>query len=104
VKVNKQIEKTDSTLASMSDINISKEPSEYRIEFWKSPLNFKGYKMSKGKIIIYGINPAPQVKLVEMENIYYLAVNPYTYRLEYTDDFKSFEKITDKGTLNKLGL
>jgi hypothetical protein len=42
--VNKKSAETDSTLAAMSDVENSKAITRYRIEFWKSPLNYKGYK------------------------------------------------------------
>src|SRR5581483_11221822 len=43
--VNKKSAQTDSTLASMSDVDNAKIHASYRVEFWKSPLNYKGYKM-----------------------------------------------------------
>ena len=55
--MSKKNKETDSTLAAMSDIGDIKDPLQYRIEFWKSPLNYKGYKMSRGKIILYGMSP-----------------------------------------------
>ncbi len=101
VKKNRQ---TDSTLESMSDITDEKEQSNYRIEFWKSPLNYKGYKMSRGKIVLYGINPSIPVNLTMQNDNYYLLVNHSAYRVEYTDEYKPFEKITDKAILKKVGL
>jgi len=102
--VNKKIEQTDSALATMSDVGETKEPSQYRIEFWKSPLNYKGYKMSRGKIILYGITPVTSVNLTMENGAYYLLVNQTAYGVDYTDDYKPFDKITDKITLKKLGL
>lgn len=55
--VSKKTQETDSTIAAMSEVSDSQKPTDYRVEFWKSPLNYKGYKMSTGKIVLYGINP-----------------------------------------------
>ena len=104
VKLNKKTQETDSTLSNMSDVGNTKEPLQYRVEFWKSPLNYKGYKMSKGKIVLYGINPVSPVNLMVQESNYYLLVNQSAYKVEYTDDYKPFERITDKATLKKVGL
>ncbi len=101
---NKKNQQTDSTIAAMSDVGNSKESPNYRVEFWKSPLNYKGYKMSRGKIILYGINPVTPVNLTHDEDTYYLVVNQSAYKVEYTDDYKPFEKVADKIVLKKLGL
>jgi len=102
--VNKKSEETDSALASMSDVDAPKGPTSYRIEFWKSPLNYKGYKMSEGKIVLYGINPVTPVNLITNEDTYYIVVNQAAYHIDFTDDYKPFEKVTDKATLKKLGI
>lgn len=102
--VNRKIEETDSTLAAMSDVPDSKNATSYRVEFWKSPLNYKGYKMSDGKIILYGINPDALPNLVLMDGDYYLLINQTAYMVEYTDDYKPFDKVTDKLILKKLGI
>ncbi|HTA27265.1 MAG TPA: hypothetical protein VK809_05720 [Bacteroidia bacterium] len=103
-RVTKKNHETDSTLESMSDINDSKQFQNYRVEFWKSPLNYKGYKMSRGKIVLYGINPTTSVNLTMQNDNYYLLVNQNAYKVEYTDDYKPFDKVTDKAILKKVGL
>lgn len=102
--VNKKSQETDSALASMSDVDAPKGRTNYRIEFWKSPLNYKGYKMSEGKIILYGISPVTPVNLTVDEGAYYIVVNQGAYRLGFTDDYKPFERVTDKTILKKLGI
>ena len=102
--INKKNQETDSTLESMSDITDNKESVYFRVEFWKSPLNYKGYKMSKGKIVLYGLTPVPTSTLLLMDGNYYFSVGMNVFRVEYTDDYKPFEKVTDKGILKKIGL
>jgi len=102
--VNKKSAETDSTLAAMSDVDNSKVISRYRIEFWKSPLNYKGYKMSDGKIILYGITPDVPVNITLTDNIYYLQVGQSVYKIDFTDDYRPFEKVLDKTILKKLSI
>jgi hypothetical protein len=105
IKGNKKTEKMDSTIAAMSDVTESKEPQEYRIEFWKSPLNYKGYKMSRNTIVVYGVQPAGgEIWISKNSGSYYLINGLTPYRLEYTDDYKPLEQVTDKATLKKLRL
>lgn len=95
---------TDSALASMSDVDNPPKPSNYRVEFWKSPLNYKGYKMSSDKIVLYGIDPNTPVSLTIEKGAYYLLVNKGAYKLDFTDDYRPYEKVTDKTILKKLGI
>jgi len=101
---NKKTEKMDSAIAALSDVKVSKEPQEYRIEFWKSPLNYKGYKMSRGKIIVYGLMPAGGlIYLTKEENNYYLVNGVTRYKLEYTDEYKPLEQVMEKSMQKKAG-
>ncbi len=104
VNRNKKVEKMDSAIAALSDVKESHEPQEYRIEFWKSPLNYKGYKMSRGKIIIYGLMPAGGLMyLTKDESNYYLVNGVTRYKLEYTDEYKPLEQVIEKNTPKKAG-
>lgn len=96
--------KSDSTIAAMSNVSDEQDPRYYRIEFWQSPLNFKGYKMSRGKIILYGINSNTDMRLVKWSDGYYLMSNQAVYKMEYTDDYKPFEKVMDKTVLKRITL
>jgi len=104
-KGNKKTEKMDSTIAAMSEVSESKEPQSYRLEFWKSPLNYKGYKMSRNTIIVYGLQPSGgEIWLSKEEGKFYLINGLTPYRLDYTDDYKPLEQVTDKALLKKLRL
>ncbi|HTA82007.1 MAG TPA: hypothetical protein VK783_03685 [Bacteroidia bacterium] len=102
--VNKSTERSDSMIASMSNIDDEKDPAYYRVEFWQSPLNFKGYKMSKGKIVLYGVNSTTPFRLIKWDDSYYLLSNQNVFKVTYTDDYKPFEKVIDKTVLKKITL
>jgi len=74
----------------------------FNVEFWQSPLNYKGYKMSKYKIILYGIASAEGLKLYKLDDVIYLKFLSNVYRLDYAGDFKQYERITDEQIINKL--
>ena len=53
-----KIDTTDVLMDSLKyKLNIEEsKPSEYlKVELWKSPLNYRGYKMSKSTLIVYGL-------------------------------------------------
>lgn len=73
-----------------------------KVEFWQSPINYKGYKMTKNKIVLFGINPEENLKLFHTEDVIFLKHNQNYYRLYFTDEYKQFEKVTDALLISKL--
>ncbi|MBW6478620.1 MAG: hypothetical protein K0B37_04260 [Bacteroidales bacterium] len=69
----------DSVLGNTSN---NSDEQVFYVEFWESPLNSVGYKMSKTRIVFYGI------KIFEMADIYH---NQGTFYLSYLNDFYPLE-------------
>lgn len=76
--------------------------SPNKIEFWKSPINYKGYKMTRNKIVLYGINATDPFSVFKIDDAFYLKHLTNVYKLEYTNDFKQFEKVSDPSLQAKL--
>ena len=74
----------------------------FNIEFWTSPLNYKGYKMGKYKLVLYGINATDDIKIYRLDDVIYLKNSAMVYQLDYVSDFKYYERITDETILSKL--
>jgi hypothetical protein len=72
------------------------------IEFWSSPLNYKGYKMSKYKLVLYGIASAEGLKLFKLDDDIYMKSASFVYHLDAFSDFKAYERITDESIIFKL--
>ncbi len=70
------------------------------IEFWESPIDFKGYKMSKSKIIVYGLEPQLNYDIYYKNGHYYLNLEQIYYELEETVSFKPFKMINEKDVFN----
>lgn len=84
----------DTAMEQISGIRSSnKILTSFKTEFWKSPVNYKGYKMTKNKIVLFGISPEEEVQLYMMEETIYMKVNKNFFRLSFTDEFKQFEKV-----------
>jgi len=83
----------------------SKSAKNMLIEFWKSPVNYKGYKLSRNKIILFGIENSDYIKLISMDENMYMALGSDYFQLEMNQDFKPLLKIRDAyliAQLNKL--
>jgi hypothetical protein len=60
--------------------------------------------MSDGKLILYGITPDVPVNITLTDNTYYLQVGQSVYKVDFTDDYRPFEKVLDKTILKKLSI
>ncbi|MFI5164396.1 MAG: hypothetical protein ACHQHP_04020 [Bacteroidia bacterium] len=94
----------DSLLEKVSGIKDGKKNilAAFKVEFWQSPLNYKGYKMTKNKIVLFGIHPEENLRLFHLEDDIFMKHNQNYYKLYFTDDFKQFEKVNDQSIIAKL--
>ena len=74
----------------------------YFIEFWKTPLNSKGYRFTKNKILLYGFMDFNNVLLYELDNSFYIKSADQVYRIFYDSNFKPLELVIDTDLLAKI--
>lgn len=106
---NSQIEKTSDDSTSLRQIAID-------VQFWSSPINFKGYKFEgstyKKRLIMYGLTQATDFRIFFMEinsdlevYDYFFRNNGLYYKLLESDQgnrFLNYQKIEDPTLINKL--
>lgn len=94
----------DSLLQKVSGIKDDRNSSKQfiNIEFWSSPLNYKGYKMSKYKLILYGVASPEGLKIFKLDDVVYLKNAAFVYRLDTSGDFKPYERISDESIISRL--
>ena len=71
------------------------------VEFWKSPLNSKGYQFNGKKLILYGIDPPYKINLLTAEDDLYLQLNKKYYYLERDSKFHSYRSM-EPGLVKKI--
>jgi hypothetical protein len=74
----------------------------YFVEFWKTPLNSRGYRFTRNKILLYGFADFTNVVLYSLDNAYYLKNGDQVYRLFYSPEFKKLERVVDNDLLAKI--
>jgi DNA-directed RNA polymerase specialized sigma24 family protein len=79
-----------------------KKVTVYQVELWKSPINYKGYKMQKSKIVIFGIDRPELVKFIDYDDDIYLQSGTSFYMLVPSIDFRPFVKVKDKSVIAEL--
>ncbi len=91
IPINQRDAEMDSLLMNRP---LPKKSLTFTIEFWKSPINFTGYKRSHSKAIIFGVNEIEECNLYIDNHQYYLIINNRLFLLESTNDFKKLTEIT----------
>ncbi|MEI6767068.1 MAG: hypothetical protein WCM76_15660 [Bacteroidota bacterium] len=93
-------ENLDSLL--VDDPSAKKETDVTRVEFWKSPINYKGYKMDENKIVLFGILEYNEASLKSIDGEIFLKYKNEFFHLENTDSFKSFVSLKDASFIRRL--
>lgn len=84
----------DSLLLSAAEIkNDQVKKPVVHVEFWHSPVNFKGYKFDGRHLLTYGPSPEDDLDIYVRRGMYFLMWGDQMYRLERRDDFSPFQKI-----------
>jgi len=102
--VTNKLNLKDSLLNKISGMKDNKSVTKQfiNIELWQSPLNYKGYKMSKYKIALYGIVNIEGLKIYSLDDVIYLRNGSMVYKLEVSSEYKSYENIVEESLLSKL--
>lgn len=89
-----ETETIDSLLAE--SLGVKKEKLKFlTIEYWESPLNFEGYKLSKGKLVLYGISDQFDFELIKNGNFYFLSSDDIAYQFKETDKFEALKIVSN---------
>jgi hypothetical protein len=72
------------------------------VEFWRSPLNYHGYKFTRNKLVLFGYGDQDLVSVFKVDNTTVLKCLTGVFRIEPTTEFHQLERITDENTLSKI--
>jgi len=112
--VDKLISSREIKLISLNDLSANdtlaqrmagvstRESDSYILEFWRTPLNSKGYRFMKNKIMLYGFMDHSNILLYGLQGKYYIKSFEVVYELQNTPDFMPFVKVSNTELLSKL--
>lgn len=72
------------------------------VEYWKSPINYKGYKMGKNKVILFGLQNSEKSQIFRLNDNLYLKNNDKLYKLDNSAEFNSYDVVTNQNILNQM--
>ncbi len=65
------------------------------VEFWASPLNYRGYKMSHNKLVVYGLDQVESFSLHSDGKTFFIKYFDIYYPVSLTMDFKPLTSIIE---------
>lgn len=88
----------DSTLAIIEErmsLNPEEPSKKVVVEKWYSPVNYRGYKFNRKKLMLYGVDKAEPVDIYFYLGEYYFAFNMHLYNLNETSKNLAFVSVKD---------
>jgi hypothetical protein len=73
-----------------------------KVEFWKSPINYQGYKWDTRKLVLFGFYEFDYIKLKYFDGNYYMQYGTLFYHLDLSDTFKSLSLTDDNDLVKEL--
>jgi len=92
-------EEKDSVVKDLLGIEETK-PSKLMVEFWESPLHFSGYKLSKSKLVMYGMPAQYEYQLYRTPDHYFLSSQNFYYSLKETEEFLPYLEVEKEEVFN----
>ena len=94
--------KRDTLTGQLAGVTNSDYPNLFFVEFWKTPLNSKGYRMTRNRVILYGLSDFSSITIYKVDDSYYLKNDDVVYKISSGTEFKPMELVNDSQLLAKI--
>lgn len=92
----------DTLAANVAGVNSSNVTNMFFVEFWKTPLNSKGYRMTKNRIMLYGFSDFSSFNLYKVDDNFYLKSEEQVYKVAINPDFMPMERVNNSELLARI--
>lgn len=94
--------KKDTLTGQLAGVSSSDYPNLFFVEFWKTPLNSKGYRMTRNRVILYGLSDFSSITIYKVDDNFYLKNDDVVYKISSGTEFKPMELVHDTDLLAKI--
>lgn len=94
--------KKDTLTGQLAGVTSSDYPNMFFVEFWKTPLNSKGYRMTRNRVILYGLSDFSSITIYKVDDNYYLKNDDLVYKISAGTEFKPMEPVNDSELLARI--
>ena len=99
---NKTVSDTEITTAKTSERYKENTSRILQVEFWKSPVNFKGYQYSNSGLKLYDISEDANLVFKELDGRLYMKTGSKYYYLEKNSAYNKFVEVKNSTLLKAL--
>ncbi len=92
----------DTLTGQLAGLTSNDFPDMFFVEFWKTPLNSKGYRMTRNRVILYGQEDFSNLTIYKVDENFYLKNEEQVYKLSAGTDFKPMERVSDTNLLARI--
>lgn len=92
----------DSLLSENSSAVKNNTNDILHVEFWKSPINYKGYKTGKNKLVLFGIEQFSMISFKILNKTLYMKYLSDYYQIDRTLEFKSLIPLSNNNLVSQL--
>lgn len=94
--------KRDTLTGQLAGVTSADYPNLFFVEFWKTPLNSKGYRMTRNRVILYGLSDFSSITIYKVDDNFYLKNDDVVYKISSGTEFKPMELVQDSDLLAKI--
>lgn len=94
--------KRDTLTGQLAGVTSNDYPNMFFVEFWKTPLNSKGYRMTRNRVILYGLSDFSNITIYKVDDNFYLKDDDVVYKISSGTEFKPMELVNDSELLAKI--
>jgi hypothetical protein len=94
--------KKDTLTGQLAGVTSAEYPNLFFVEFWKTPLNSKGYRMTRNRVILYGLSDFSSITIYKVDDNYYLKNDDIVYKISAGTEFKPMELVNDSELLARI--
>lgn len=76
--------------------------AKFVIEFWESPIKFRGFKRTGNHVVLFGLNPKNTTAFLQIDNILYVREKQLWYSVFNSPEFLALTPVTSAQTLSRI--
>jgi len=76
--------------------------AKFVVEFWESPIKFRGFKRTGNYVVLFGLNPKNTTAFLQIDNILYIREKQLWYAVPNSSEFSGLAPVTSGQTHSRI--
>ena len=102
IDLDSKTESKDTLTGHLAGVKAQDYPDVFFVEFWRTPLNSKGYRITRNRVVLYGISDFSSLTLYKVDDNFYIKNDEIVYKISSGTEFKPMEIVRDNDLLAKI--